>query len=75
MIVTSYVFQHATFGVVLPLLFAGLLIHAYPSFAVALGLALVGAIVSPALNEWNDARHKRASTPEIVVPRDERNSE
>jgi hypothetical protein len=52
LLLTSYVFQHAKLVVVMPVAFAILLIRAYPSFAVASGLALVGAFVGPALGEW-----------------------
>jgi len=48
----------------IPVFTAALLIHAYPSSAVGLGLALVGAIVGPALGEWKDARHQRKSAPQ-----------
>jgi hypothetical protein len=67
LLLTGYVFQHAILVVVMPVFMAGLLVRAYPSFAVALGLALLGAIVGPALSEWKDARHQRKSTPEIDV--------
>jgi hypothetical protein len=49
LLLTSYVFQHARLAVVFPLFMAGVLVCAYPPFAVALGLALVGATVGPAL--------------------------
>jgi hypothetical protein len=65
LLVTSYVLQHAKLVALIPLLFAGLLVHAYPSFAVALGVALAGVVLGPALREWNDARHQRGSTPGI----------
>jgi hypothetical protein len=56
LLVTSYVFQHARLAVVMPVLMAALLVRVYPSFAVALGLALAGAAAGPKLREWNDAR-------------------
>jgi len=64
LLLTSYVFQHAKLVVVMPVLMAAVLIRAYPAFAMALGLALVGAIVGPALGEWKDARHQRKATSE-----------
>ena len=64
LLLTSYVFQHATLVAVMPLFVAGMLVRAYPSFAVAIGLVLVGAIVGPALREWRDARNRRTSTAE-----------
>jgi len=60
LLVTSYVLQHARLVVVMPVLMAGLLVRAYPSFAVALGLALIGAIVGPVFGEWT-----RKTTPEV----------
>jgi hypothetical protein len=59
LLLTSYVLQHAKFVVVMPIFLAGLLVRAYPSFAVALGLALIGAVVGPALSEWKEARRQR----------------
>lgn len=56
LLLTSYLLQHARLAVVMPLFIAALLIHAHPSFAGALGFALAGAVVGPALSEWKDAR-------------------
>ena len=64
LLLTSYVLQHGKLAALMPVFIAALLIHAYPKFAVALGLALVGAIVGPALGEWKDARQQRKSAPE-----------
>ena len=64
LLLTSYVFQHARLVVVMPVLMAAVLIRAYPAFAVALGLALAGAIVGPALSDWRDAKHRPKATPE-----------
>jgi hypothetical protein len=64
LLLTSYVVQHAKLVVVMPLFVAGVLVRAYPSFAEAMGLVLVGAIVGPALREWRDARNQRTSTAE-----------
>jgi hypothetical protein len=61
LLLTSYVFHHATLVVVMPVFLAALLVRASPSFAVALGLALAGAVLGPALREWKDAR--RVPTP------------
>jgi hypothetical protein len=65
LLLTSYVFQHAKLVVVMPVFIAAVLIRAYPAFAVALGLALAGAIVGPALSEWNDAKSRQKSAPKI----------
>jgi hypothetical protein len=56
LLLTSYVFQHATLVVVMPVFMAALLVRRFPSFAVALGLALAGTVVGPVLREWQDAR-------------------
>lgn len=64
LLLTSYVVQHAALAVVMPLFVAGMLVRTYPSFAVAMGLALVAAMVSPALREWRDARNQRISKGE-----------
>ncbi|MBZ5540663.1 MAG: hypothetical protein LAN61_09115 [Acidobacteriia bacterium] len=64
LLLTSYVFQHAKLVVVMPVFIAAVLIRAYPAFAVALGLALMGAIVGPALSEWRDAKRRRKAAPE-----------
>jgi hypothetical protein len=58
LLLTSYVLQHAKLVVVMPLFVAGMLVRAYPSFAVALGLALLAAMVGPPLREWRDARNR-----------------
>ena len=65
LLLISYVFQHARLVVVLPVFMAAMLIRDHPAFAVALGLALVGAIVGPALSEWRDAAHRPKSAPQI----------
>lgn len=62
LLLTSYVFQHAKLVVLMPLFVTGLLVRDYPSFAVALGLALLATVVGPALREWRDARQQRVST-------------
>ena len=64
LLLTSYVFQHARLVVVMPVFIAAVLVRAYPAFAVALGLALAGAIVGPALSEWKDAKLRRKATPQ-----------
>ncbi len=46
LLVTSYVIQLAKLVSVIPILLAGLLVHAYPSFAVALGLAVIGQLAA-----------------------------
>ena len=56
LLVTSYVIQHGKFAAIIPLAFVGLSAWTYPSFAVAMGLAVVGAVAGPALTEWK-ARH------------------
>jgi hypothetical protein len=61
LIVIAYVVQHAILVSVIPLFLAGLLAWSFPVFAVALGLALMGAIVGPALSDWKTEQHLRKS--------------
>jgi hypothetical protein len=51
LLLTGYVFQHARFAVVMPALIGVALSRAYPSFAVALGVALAGTAVVSSLRE------------------------
>ncbi|MFZ0416652.1 MAG: hypothetical protein WAM04_00995 [Candidatus Sulfotelmatobacter sp.] len=62
LLVFAYVFQHAKLASVIPLFVGGILAFSFPVADVALGLALVGAIAVPALNEWkNEKRRPKAS--------------
>jgi hypothetical protein len=63
LLVFDYVLHHAILVSVIPLLVSLALIVASPAFDVALGLALVGAIAVPALNEWRQERRLRRSVP------------
>ena len=63
LLVTSYVIQHARLVAIMPLFFAGTLVIRYPTFAVALGLALIAAIVGPLAEEWNTKRVERNKKP------------
>ena len=56
LLVTSYVLQHGKLAALMPILFAALLVRAYPSFAIALGLVVLGTIVGPALSDSRAAR-------------------
>jgi flagellar biosynthesis protein FliP len=56
LLLTSYVLQHGKFAAVIPVLFAGLLVRAYPTFAVTLGLAVIGAVFVPAVTDWRHVR-------------------
>lgn len=61
LLVIAYVVQHAILVSVVPLFMAGLLALSSPVFDVALGLALMGAIVSPALSDWRTKQQLRKS--------------
>ena len=54
LIITSYVLQHAKFVAVLPVLFAGVAVRTYPSFAVALGVTVLVAVLGPELRDRKD---------------------
>ncbi len=54
LLVFDYVIHHAKLVAVIPLFVAGVFIFSSPAFDVAIGLALMGAIVVPALSEWKD---------------------
>jgi hypothetical protein len=56
LLVIAYVVQHARLVSVIPLLFAGLLVLSYPAFDIALGLALMGAVVAPAWSNWKSGK-------------------
>ena len=62
LLVTSYVIQHARLVAVIPLLAGAVLVIGNPSFAVALGVVLVGAMAVPALQEWWASRAERGSS-------------
>ncbi len=63
LLVFDYVLHHAILVTVIPLVVVLALIASSPAFDVALGLALVGAIAMPALNEWKQERRLRRSAP------------
>jgi hypothetical protein len=65
LLVIAYVVQHARLVSVIPLFFAGLLAFSYPTFDVAFGLALMGAVAAPALSDW---RSKRNPIKSAVAP-------
>jgi hypothetical protein len=54
LLVIAYVVQHAKLASVVPLAAAGALVFSSPVFDVALGLAMMGAIVGPALSDWKN---------------------
>jgi hypothetical protein len=62
LLVIAYVVQHAKLASVVPLALAGVLAFSSPVFDVALGMALVGAIASPALSEWKNEKRLQKST-------------
>jgi hypothetical protein len=59
LIVFDYVLHHARLVSVIPLVAAGVLAFSYPVFNVALGLALIGMIVGPALSNRKSENHLR----------------
>ena len=61
LLVFDYVLHHAKLVAIIPLFVAGVFIFSSPAFDVAIGLALMGAIVVPALSEWNDEKRLRKS--------------
>ena len=61
LLVTAYVIQHAWLVGIIPILFAALLVNKYDSFAVAMGVALVGAVVGPIVRERKQARSERSA--------------
>lgn len=56
LLVTGYLIQHAKVVGVLPVLFAALTAKKYDSFAVAMGVALIGVVAIPAINEWKRSK-------------------
>jgi len=62
LLVFDYVFHHARLVAVIPLFLAGMLVFSSPAFDVALGLTLVGAMVVPAVSEWQQGK-ARANRP------------
>jgi hypothetical protein len=62
LLVFDYVLHHARLVSVIPLLAAGVLAYSSPSFEVALGLALMGAVAGPALEDWRYEKRLRNST-------------
>jgi nicotinamide riboside transporter PnuC len=61
LLVFDYVVHHAKLVAIIPLFAAVVLIFSSPAFDVAVGLALMGAIVIPALSEWKDEKRRRKS--------------
>jgi hypothetical protein len=60
LLLSSYVFQHAKLVIVMPALFAVIIVRTYPAFGVALGLALAGIVGSALWNDWRDRRNPPA---------------
>jgi len=68
LLVSSYVLQHARLAMVIPVLLAMALIRTYPSFGVALGLALGGIAAGSLLNDWKDRRRPAPPAPPPSLP-------
>lgn len=56
LLVLAYVIQHARLVSIIPLFAAGMLVFSSPVFDIALGMTLMGAVVSPALRDWKTKR-------------------
>jgi hypothetical protein len=61
LLVFDYVLHHARLASVMLLFAAGVLVFSSPVVDVALGLALVGAVVGPAISEWKQGKRLRES--------------
>ena len=61
LLVFDYVLHHAKLVSVIVFLMAGLLLFSVPTFDVALGLALMGAIAGPALRDRKNENRLRKS--------------
>jgi uncharacterized oligopeptide transporter (OPT) family protein len=59
LLVFDYVLHHAKLVAIMPLFVAGVFVFSSPAFDVAIGLALMGAIVVPALSEWKVEKRLR----------------
>jgi hypothetical protein len=62
LLVFDYVLHHAKLVAVIPLILAATLAYSSPIFEVAIGLALLGAVAGPALEEWKYEKRLRKST-------------
>ncbi|MDD5542273.1 MAG: hypothetical protein PHX83_03795 [Acidobacteriia bacterium] len=62
LLVFEYVLHHARRVSIILLFVAGVLAFSSPVFDVALGLALMGAMASPALSDWKNKNRLRKST-------------
>ncbi len=51
LLVFSYVLQHAKFASIIPIFASAILIFSFPVMDVALGLAMMGAVAIPALDQ------------------------
>ena len=56
LLVFSYVLQHAKMASIIPLFMGGIMIFSFPVIDVALGLAMLGVVVGPALGEWKNKK-------------------
>jgi hypothetical protein len=62
LLVFDYTLHHARLVSVIPLSLAGVLAFSSPVWDVALGLALMGAMVGPALSDWKNEKRLLKST-------------
>jgi cell division protein FtsX len=61
LLVFDYVLHHARLASVMLLFAGGVLVFSSPVVDVALGLALVGAMVGPMISEWKQGKRLRES--------------
>jgi cell division protein FtsX len=64
LLVFDYVLHHARLASVILLFAGGVLVFSSPVVDVALGLALVGAMVGPAMSEWKQGKRLRETEKE-----------
>ena len=68
LLVSDYVLHHAKLVLPLPLILAGMLVRSSPSFDVAIGIVLAGAMAGPLLREWKEERRAHTPAPENKAP-------
>jgi hypothetical protein len=68
LLVFSYVLQHAKFVSIIPIFASAILIFSFPVMDIALGLAMMGAVAIPALDECkNDQSKNKEGLPKSTT--------
>ena len=62
LLVFSYVLQHAKFVSIIPIFVSAILIFSFPVIDIALGLAMIGAVAVPALDQCKNKEGLPKST-------------